>query len=340
MPESELRSSYEQAYAKMEVSVVRFRFEDFGKDAQISEDEIAKYYEDHKAQLQTEEKRRIKFVQFGLTDEQKKLTGKERIDVLQKLADKANEFTDALQVKGADFDEVVAKFQLTATETGDFAKAEPDPQLAGTPQLVPATFALTKESPNSDAIQMPDGFGLAHLVKIDPVRPLTFEEARPKIVEALKKQKVQQMVAMKASEVARQLRDDLKSGKPLEEAAAKAGVKTEKIPTFALVDEPPGATPAPKPEKKDESPDMQQIKQSASALSPGSVGDYVSTPDGGLIVVLEKRETIGPAQFEKARAIIEKQALTNRGQVVFYEWLRERRRAAGVVEKKPETKPG
>lgn len=148
------------------------------------------------------------------------------------------------------------------------------------------------------------------------------------------------MVAMKASEVARQLRDDLKSGKPLEEAAAKAGVKTEKIPTFALVDEPPGATPAPKPEKKDESPDMQQIKQSASALSPGSVGDYVSTPDGGLIVVLEKRETIGPAQFEKARAIIEKQALTNRGQVVFYEWLRERRRAAGVVEKKPETKPG
>ena len=140
VPESELRSDYEQAYAKMDVSVVRFRFEDFGQDLQVSEDEIAKYYEGHKAQLQTEEKRRIKFVQFGLTDEQKKLTGKERIDVLQKLADKANEFTDALQVKGADFDEVVAKFQLTAKETDDFSKAEPDPQLAGTPQLVAASF--------------------------------------------------------------------------------------------------------------------------------------------------------------------------------------------------------
>ena len=340
IPESELRSSYEQAYAKMEVSVVRFRFEDFGQDMQVSEDEIAKYYEGHKAQLQAEEKRKIKFVQFGLTDEQKKLTGKERIDVLQKLADKANEFTDALQVKGADFDEVVTKFQLTATETGDFSKAEPDPQLAGTPQLVPATFVLTTDSPNSDAIQMPDGFGLAHLVKIDPTRPLTLEEARPQIVEALKKQGVQQMVAMKAAEVAHQLRDNLKSGKPLEEAATQAGVKTEKIPTFALVDEPPGATPAPKLETKNESPDMQQIKQSASALSPGSVSDYVSTPDGGLLVVLEKRETIEPAQFEKARTIIEEQALANRGQVVFYEWLRDRRRAAGVVEKKPETKPG
>ena len=74
---------------------------------------------------------------------------------------------------------------------------------------------------------------------------------------------------------------------------------------------------------------MQYIKQSASGLSPGNVSDYVGTPDGGLIVVLEKRETIDPAQFEKARAFIESRALTNKGQVVFYEWLRERRRAAG-----------
>ena len=68
--------------------------------------------------MKTDEKRKVKFVTFSLTDEQKKLTGKQRIDVLQKLADKANDFTDALQVKGADFDQVVAKFQLTPKETG------------------------------------------------------------------------------------------------------------------------------------------------------------------------------------------------------------------------------
>lgn len=340
VPESEMRSNYEQAYAKMEVSVVRFRSEDFAKDVQVSEDQITKYFESHKAELQTEEKRKIKFVQFSLTDEQKKLTGKQRIDVLQKLADKANEFTDAIQVKDADFDHVAAKFQLTAKETGDFSQGAPDPQLAGAPQLVQAAFALTKDSPNSEAVQTPDGFDLAHLVKVEPSRLLTLEEARPKIVEALKKQGLQQMVAMKATQVAHQLRDDLKSGKPLEEAAAKAGVKPEKIPAFALVDTPPGASPAPKPEAKNESPDMQYIKQTASGLSPGSVSDYVNTPEGGLLVVLEKREAIDSAQFEKARAFLESRELTNRGQVVFYEWLRERRRAAGVAETKPATKPG
>ena len=81
--------------------------------------------------MQTEEKRKIKFVQFSLTDEQKKLTGKQRIDVLQKLADQANEFTEALQAKDADFDQVVTKFHLTAKETGEFTQAAPDPQLAG-----------------------------------------------------------------------------------------------------------------------------------------------------------------------------------------------------------------
>lgn len=336
VPESQMKHDYEQAYAKMDVRVVRFSSEDFTKDVQVTDDQIAKYFESHKAQLQTEEKRKVKFVQFSLTDEQKKLTGKQRIDVLQKLADQANEFTEALQAKDADFDQLVTKFHLTAKETGEFTQAAPDPQLAAQQQLVQSAFALSKESPNTEAIQTADGFDLVHLVKIEPARPLTLEEARPKVVEALKKQSVQQMVATKAAGVAQKLKDELKAGKSLDDAASQAAVKLEKIPAFAMVDTPPGATPAPKPEKKDETPDLPYIKSTASGLSPGSVSDFVNTPTGGLLVVLEKRETIDPAQFEKARTFLETQELTNKGEVVFYEWLRERRRAAGVPEKAPE----
>jgi len=337
VPESEMKRDYEQAYAKMDVRVVRFSSEDFTKDVQVTDDQISKYFESHKAQLNTEEKRQIKWVQFSLTDEQKKLTGKQRIDVLQKLADHANVFTEALQAKGSDFDQVVTKFHLNAKETGEFTQAAPDPQLAGQQALVQPAFALTKESPNTDAIQTSDGFDLAHLVKIEPARPLTLEEAKPKIVEALKKQSVQQMVSAKAAGVGQKLKDELKAGKSFDDAAGQAGVKLETIPAFAMVDTPPGETPAPKPEKKDESPDMPYIKSTASSLSPGSVSDFVTTPTGGLLVVLEKRETIEPAQYEKARSFLETQELTNKGEVVFYEWLRERRKAAGVPEKAPET---
>ena len=338
IPEKDMQRDFEQAYAKMDVSVVRFRPDELAKNLDVNDAEITKYFESHKDEFKSDEKRKVRFVQFGLDQEQKKLTGKARIDVLQKLADKANDFIEALQTKGADFDQVAAKFQLTPKETGAFSKAAPDPLLAGASVLTESAFSLTKEAPNSDALQTPDGFTIEHLLSVEPSRPLALEEARPKIVEALKKQGVRQIAMAKAKEVADKLREKLKSGKPLTEIGADAGVKVEKVAPFALADTPPGEEKAVEPgAKKDEAPDMQYIKMTASKLEPGSVSDYVSTPDGGIIVVLEKRETLGPAAFEKSRGLLEERAMTNKGQVVFYEWLRERRHAAGVLDKAPPT---
>lgn len=340
VPESEMRANFEQLYSKMEVSTVRFHSADFASQVQVSDPEVAKYFEAHKAQLKTDEKRQVKFVNFSLTDEQKKLTGKQRIDVLQKLADTANDFTDALQAKGADFDAVVAKFKLTPMETGQFSQASPDPLLAGTPALVQSAFALSREAPNGDAIQTPDGFYVEHLAKLGPARPLTVEEARPKIVEALKAERLQGLVAAKADATAKQLREAMKSGKSVEEAAAQAGVKAEKVPAFALLDNPPGAAPAATPDPKNQTPETQALKQTVSEMSPGTVSDLVPQPDGGLLVVLEKREPLNAAQFESSRPLVESRALRNKGQVVFFEWLRERRRSAGVEETKPQQAPG
>ncbi|MBA3831599.1 MAG: SurA N-terminal domain-containing protein [Chthoniobacterales bacterium] len=340
VPESEMRENFEQLYSKMEVSTVRFHSADFANQAQVGDADVAKYFEAHKAQLKTDEKRQVKFVNFGLSDDQKKLTGKQRIDVLQKLADTANDFTEALQAKGADFDAVVAKFKLTPKETGEFSKASPDPLLAGTPALVQSAFALTKETPNGDAIQAPDGFYVEHLIKIDPARPLTLEEAQPKIVEALKQERIQGLIAAKAAASAKELGEAVKSGKTAADAAAQAGLKAEKIPPFALLDNPPGSAPAPTPDPKSQTPALQAIKQTVSEMAPGTVSDFVPQPDGGLLVVLEKREPFNAAQFEASRPFVESRALQNKGQVVFYEWLRERRRAAGVEETKPQQAPG
>lgn len=331
MPEGELKTSFEQLYSKMDVGTVRFSDADFAGQVQVTDPEIAKYYEGHKAQLKSDEMRQVKFVNFGLTEEQKKLTGKPRIDVLQKLADSANDFTEGLQAKGADFDAVAAKFKLTPKRTGEFSQSNPDPQLAGAPTLAQAAFGLTKESPNSEAVQAPDGFYVEHLEKIDAARPLTLDEAKPKIVEALKKERTQQLISEKANAVATQLREAMKSGKSMEEAAAQAGVKVEKIPSFSLLDNPPGATPA-APDPKNQTPEMQTIKQTVSEMTPGSVSELVPQPEGGMLVILDKREPVNAAQFETSRPLMENRALENKRQVVFVEWLRERRRSAGVVD--------
>src|SRR5207237_7649286 len=104
VPESETKDRYQQAYGRLSASVIRLHNADFAKDIKLSEDDIKKYYDAHKAELKSEEKRKIQLIAFNLGNDQKKLTGKERVDALQKLQTRATDFTQALQAKGASFD--------------------------------------------------------------------------------------------------------------------------------------------------------------------------------------------------------------------------------------------
>src|SRR5262249_12872743 len=187
VPKGELDENFQRGYDKLNVSVIRFHAADFDKDIKINDEDVQKYYDAHKAELKTDEKRKVEFVQLTLNEEEKKLEGKQRIEALQKLADRATDFTQALLEKGADFKQAAAKFQLQVHETGEFTAAEPDPQLKGDRQLGAAAFKLSAEEPHSDAVQVADGFFVFHLTGKTEARPLTLEEAKTKIVDALKK---------------------------------------------------------------------------------------------------------------------------------------------------------
>ena len=108
VPESETKDKYEQAYGRLSASVIHLHNADFAKDIKLSDDDIKKYYDSHKAELKSEDKRKVEFVAFSLTDDQKKLPNKDRVDALQKLQGHATDFIQALQEKGATFQHVRA----------------------------------------------------------------------------------------------------------------------------------------------------------------------------------------------------------------------------------------
>src|SRR5262249_42033215 len=163
LPKSELDENFQRAYDKLYVSVIRFCPTDFDKDIKISDEDVQKYYDAHKAELKADEKRKVEFVQLTLSEDEKKFSGRERIEALQKLADRATDFTQALLEKGADFRQAAAKFQLPVHETGEFTAAEPDAQLKGDPQLSAAAFKLSAQEPHSDPVQVADGFYILNL---------------------------------------------------------------------------------------------------------------------------------------------------------------------------------
>ena len=329
IPESESKAEYEQLYSKLFVSVIRFRAADFTKDLSVTDEDVRKYYEAHTAELKTEEKRKVEFVKLALNDEQKKLKDKERIEALQKLADRANDFTQALLEKGGDFHQVAAKFQLPIETSGEFAASAPDPKLNADPQLSQAVFQLTVAEPNSDPIQAQDGFYIVHLVTIIEVRPLTLEEAKPKIVDTLKATRARELVASSGAKATHDLREALKTGVPFSRAYEQASVKPEKIEPFTLADEIDGKDVT-SDKAKSQSPDFIAIKNAVAQIQPGEVSDFFPSNDGGLIAVLEKREPPDAAKYQQSRAEFDERVLRNKREIVFYEWLRDRQLAAGV----------
>jgi SurA N-terminal domain/PPIC-type PPIASE domain len=327
LPEAEINEDYQRAYDKLYVSLIRLRPDDFAGEIKISDEEVRKYYDTRQAELKSEEKRKVDFVSLSLTEDQKKLTGKERIEVLQELSDRATNFTQSLLEKNADFKQVAEKSNTAVRTTGEFTATQPDPQLNVDPQLGVAAFKLSIQEPNSDPIQVADGFYILHLAGIEEVRPLTFEEAKPKIVDAIKRTRVRELMSTKGAEIAQKVRQATQSGQALEAATQQAGVKVEKVPPFSVVEE----TAEDQDKKpKEQSTEMVTIKNAVAYLNPGEVTDFLPAGDSGFIAVLEKREPSPDATNSEKKAAFEKRLLNNTRQIVFYEWLRERQQAAGV----------
>src|SRR5215510_2446945 len=331
IPQSELDENFQRGYDKLFVSVIRFHPADFEKDIKINDEDVQKYYDAHKAELKTDEKRKVEFVQLTLNEEEKKLEGKQRIEALQKLSDRATDFTQALLEKGADFKQAAAKFQLPLHETGEFTAAEPDPQLKGDPQLGAAAFKLSAQEPHSDAVQVADGFYILHLTGKTEARPLTLEEAKPKIVDALKKTRARELMSTKGAELVQQLREAKKSGQPLEPVIEKVGKKPEKLAAFSLIEE---ESEKQGDEQKKQLPELLAIKDAVALLNQGDVTDFVPSGTDGLIAILEKREPLADASAGEKKAAFEKRILGNKERIVLIEWLRDRQQAAGLEFKK------
>ena len=408
----ELDETFRRGYDKFFVSVIRFRSADFENDITIKDEDVQKYYDAHKSELKTDEKRKVEFVHLGLTEEpaeytnlpgplsrpayssastdrfiqslidayaptssfvgsdvtaqlrneQKTLTGTERIEALQKLADRATDFTQALLEKDADFRQAAAKLQLPVNETGEFTAAAPDSKLKADPQLSAAAFKLSAQEPNSDPVQVADGFYILHLVGVTEARPLAMEEAKPKIVEAIKKSRTRELISTKGAEVANQLREAAKSskGSDLQAAIQKAGVKAEKLPPFSLFEEETtksqdnetNQSKEPKSEQvsqgkelknepasqskepKNEPPDLPMIKQAVAFLNAGEISDFVPSAENGFIAILEKRELSDDPNAGEKKAAFEKKLLDNKQRIVLYEWLHDRQQAAGLGSRK------
>ena len=170
------------------------------------------------------------------------------------------------------------------------------------------------QEPNSDPVQVADGFYILHLTGRTETQPLTLEQAKPKIVDALKKTRSRELVSTKGAELVQQLREAKKSGQPIETAIQKAGVKPEKLAPFSLIEEEQQKSDA--KEQKNQPSELLAVKNAVAFLKAGDVTDFVPSGTDGFIAILEKRDPSGDANAGEKKAAFEKRILENKERIV------------------------
>jgi peptidyl-prolyl cis-trans isomerase D len=290
-PANEVRSTYEMRNRKTELSYVQVKLADFLASTQVTDDDLKKVFDERKETLKSEEKRKVRFVAFTPPTDPP-LAGKERVEAMSKLADRAQEFTVAMTAKEAKFDEVAAKFEGKPAESPEFTRSEAPAELGSSPEVAAAAFALTEKEPNSDVITTNNGYYVLQLAGVSPARPLTFEEARTQLAEQLKQERSQEALELKATEIRNKIVAEQKAGKSFADAAAAAGAKVETFPAFSLMQPDMSA------------PHAREIISTSVEMREGQISDFVRTADGGVIVHLDKRHPIDEEQFKKERTTI------------------------------------
>jgi peptidyl-prolyl cis-trans isomerase D len=319
--EGEIRDHFTRGFQKTQASVVRFKLADFLATAQVPDEDVKKLFEEKKGTLKTDETRKVRFVAFVLPKTDKPLAGKDRAAALTELQKKAEEFAVAMTDKNAKFDEVAAKLGLKVEETPDFSANQPPAALGSSHAVTAYAFKLTEKEPNSDVIdagQGGQGYYVIQLAKINPTRPLTFEEAKANLADTLKHERGQEALNLKATEVRNKIAADLKAGKAFAEAAGAQGVKPEDFPAFSLRD--PGAN----------TPDAAEIIQVASDMAVGDLSTAMPTADGSVLVYVQKRLPIDENDFKKFQPEVASDLARFQQVTLFQEWLRLRRAAAQV----------
>ncbi|HEV3065437.1 MAG TPA: peptidyl-prolyl cis-trans isomerase [Chthoniobacterales bacterium] len=317
LPEAMFRQQYEQTNQRVSLAIIRFKRADFESSIQLSDDEIRKYYDQHKDMFQSPEKRKVELVSFLLNDEQKKLPEAQQVTAKKPLAEQADSFAQAVMQNPATFDQAAQEKGLQVQQTELFTQQQPDKAIAQEPALLREAFNLTIENPMSDVIEGKDGFYVMKLTKIEASQPLSLEEAKDKVVAVIKAEKVRNAIEAKAKEVREKIDAEMHSGADFVQAAEKAGYKPETPPAFAPAD--PGSNI-----------EIVTIMAINSVdLAQGGTSKLLENADGGLIIHMLKKEPIDEQKYEEYKKAEYAQQNNRYETVAIREWLKLEQQRAG-----------
>ncbi len=224
LKEKEIRDYYEahkdefKGDVRKTIEYLLFPFAKYENQVSINEDEIAEYYKEN----------RKSFIVGSGTEKRLKPLAEVRDEIERKLkSEKAEELamTDAeksreLLLSGETFDKIAEKFGIEKMTAGP-ADEEEMKKIKGAGIILSEIFNSLDEGKTSEVKKIDNAFIIAKIIKVDLPAPLTFEEARDKIIKKLRTERAKQLIKTEAERLQREIKNHSNPKKFLESLGYK-----------------------------------------------------------------------------------------------------------------------
>lgn len=291
----------------------------------VTPEEVAAFFEENQGELNTPEFRSVELIQVSLPEAEAQLEGRERVQALQRVADRISHLHEALLEPEADFTAAVSAAGLAATETplfdaqGNLRGA--NPALPGEPSGLPSgvvtqAFRYRPGEPVSEILQDGDSFYLFRPAQTVAPRPLTLAEVGPQIEEMLAGRQRDAAEMTQAEGFRQSLNEALAADTPINEAASALGLESE---------ERSGLQPW------EQTMDENFFYARATAdLDDKELSEVQRGLAGNFLIYVNKRHPVDEALRAEREAEVRTTLLTNRQAILFYEWLRQARQDSNL----------
>ncbi len=223
--DEELWEEYKKRNAKVQVSYLLFSPEDFKNESSVSDEEIRKYYEEHKTVFLMPDTINVEYISLAYPEDastEQKSEAESKTHLIQQEL-KAN----------PDLKSVGEKYGVDVQESGLFSHEQPNLKIGWSYELLQKAFELEKNE-LSDPIETPQGYYILKVKEKNPAHIAEFPEIQEKIKETILLKKAREIARTKAQKSLKALKEASLSNpkKAFEQIGESLNIPIQQTPLF------------------------------------------------------------------------------------------------------------